>query len=827
MNKIVASGLILFCLSLSSGQPVGRSAGFPASGVITGQVWDAEAGVPIEYANVVLYRMRDSSRVQMRMRPDTSRVVNGTVTDARGRFVLRDLPPGRYYLEVSFIGYRTRRLENLRLAPDERRELGRIELQPAAIAVQGTEVVGEKPRLEYRIDKKVLNVAQNPALQTGTAVDALEKAPAVKVDIEGNVRLRGLESFTVLIDGRPAPVEGSEALQQIPASTIDRIEIITNPSAKYDPEGRAGIINVILRKQNRSGLSGTVNVNAGNNGQYGGNILLTLRSGKNSFYVAPNYNRFGFPGIRQDSGWVIGNSGDTVYHQAQSGFSFGRRFGGLRLGADLQLTGKDWLSLGGRFGLMGGDRQDTARYLEWGAASGAVDTFYNRSYSLDRGLNFSFNLEATHNFGRTGHEVTLKADYGANRRKGTDSTISARPDQSRLSGKRTDATHEGNPLSVRLEYTRPLREKDRLEAGYQARLRFGPRESTRISEFNPDRGGYYILPEYSHSSVQTDYVHALYCTYSGYFRQLGAMGGLRVEKGERRVRLDTVSSTPFAQVDLFPSVHLSYQFPGEKQLMASYTRRVDRPRGWDLAPGLTWMDAKNVRQGNPELKPEYIDSYEVGLLLPMAGQRISVDGYYRMTHNVIEHFQAPWRGDTMLHTAKNVGSDRALGGELTFDLNPLKWWNLNLTGDIYDYRLDGQVGEGSISKKSFNWDANFTSEFALPAGIRLQLNGRYESPSATLQGSEGGDFRTGVAVRSTLFNRQLTLFLSLRDLIRTTAREDKTEGANFYSRRLFVRKGPSVSFGFTWNFNNYRPERRRTGAGENGEEELIRPYDEY
>jgi len=205
--------------------------------LIKGQVLNQLDNQPIEYANVVIYRQRDSS------------IVNGTVTDAQGKFIFTELTPGRYYLEVSFIGFRTKRVHNIQIAPDARIDLEKILLEPAAISIPGVEATAEKPKVEFKIDRKVINVAQNPALQSGTAVDALENAPAVKVDIEGNVTLRGLSSFTVLIDGRPSPLEGSEALKQIPASAIERIEIVTSPSAKYDPEGKAGIINVIMKKQ--------------------------------------------------------------------------------------------------------------------------------------------------------------------------------------------------------------------------------------------------------------------------------------------------------------------------------------------------------------------------------------------------------------------------------------------------------------------------------------------------------------------------------------------------------------------------------------------------
>ncbi len=779
-------------------------------GAVTGYVWDSDLAAPIEYANVVIYRMRDTA--------GTRQPVNGTITDAQGKFLLRDVPPGLFSLEISFIGYRTRKIDNIRVTPGQTVDLGRLELRQAAIAVEGQEVVAEKPRLEFRIDKKIINVAQNPALQSGTAVDALEQAPGVKVDVEGNVSLRGLESFTVLIDGRPSPVEGSDALKQIPASTIERIEIVTNPSAKFDPEGKAGIINVILKKQRQQGISGIANLSAGNNGILGGNILLTIRQGISTFYLGPNFNQMNFPGTREV--WREVRRGDTSYFNSSTGTtSWGNRFYGLRAGADFQLTPQDWLSLSARFGGRGGTRTQSATYQKWQSFSTDTLTYAGRTYSLDDGTNIFASLNASHNFGKKEHELSLEANYGRNNSQDstetTDSTATGI-----INGKRTIETRQGQHLNLKLGFTLPLREKDKFEAGYQSRIRLGPKQTSQV--FNYDTAtGYQFQPEYSHQSEQKDIVHAFYSTYNGNYHGFGALLGLRTEFSERRVTTDTTSYSPIRGWDIFPSLHLSYSFPKEQQLMASYTRRIDRPRGWDLVPNLVWMDAENVRQGNPDLKPEFIDNYEAGFVLPLGKHRLTLDGYYRITHNVIERSQRVYQGNIMLHTVDNVGTDRALGAELNLDLAPFQWWNINLTGTTYNYRL--QLPD--TIRKSFNWDAGITTDFTLPTLTRLQLSFNYESPSVTAQGKEGARIRTNVALRQAFFRRQLLLSLAVRDLFGSSIHESTAEGENFSTRLSFRRKSPTISLSLTYNFNNYRQERRRpTGNGEEEEMPSIEYY---
>ncbi|MCX7732460.1 MAG: TonB-dependent receptor [candidate division WOR-3 bacterium] len=782
---------------------------------ITGQIWNPQDSAPVEYANVVLYRQRDSS------------LVNGTVTDAQGRFTLTQLPPGRYYLEVSFIGFRTNRVRNIQLAPDARLDLGRIPLEPAVISMPGVEATAEKPKMEFRIDRKVINVAQNPALQTGTAVDALENAPSVKVDLEGNVSLRGLSSFTVLIDGRPSPLEGSEALRQIPASTIDRIEIVTNPSAKYDPEGRAGIINVILKKQRPSGISGILNLNAGTSAQLGSSLLLSLRTGTSTFFINPNFNQGGFPGTREMSSWVRTPAGDTAWRSSDGTMLFQHRFYGLRAGADLQLTTADWLSLSGYFGGNGNRRGQQADYYEWKTPDTTAETLNYRGATSSTGTGniFSASLDAGHNFGKKGHDLQLHATLRG--RASTDSTLTEESLAGRIrSGRMTRETHQGIPLDLKLDYALPLREKDKFEAGYQLRLRLGPDQNTTTATFDTATARYQENTLYRQSSVQRDRVHALYSTYSASWQGFGAMLGIRAEYSGRTVKINDSTFTPLNRWDFFPSLHLSYSFPQEQQIMASYTRRIDRPGGWDLSPFLTWMDPRNVRQGNPALKPEYLDSYEAGFVLPFGASRLSVDGYYRVTHNVIERFQSIYQQDIILHTVKNIGTDQALGLEMNLDLSPFRFWNISLTGDLYDYRLKGMLDTTPITRTSFNWEAGLTTDLTLPTATRLQLQARYESPSTTLQGKEGGRIWTGVSARQMLFNRQLFINLSVRDLLASSWHENETKTDNFYTWSRFGRKGPQISLGLTWNFNNYKPERRRLTTGEE-EEDTTTPIFEY
>ncbi|MCX6842213.1 MAG: carboxypeptidase regulatory-like domain-containing protein, partial [candidate division WOR-3 bacterium] len=277
MKTHVVAGILVLCLV---GVVPAQPAAGPREGAIVGHVFDSDLTAPIEYANVVLYSLPESTQV------------NGTVTDKNGAFRLDGVKPGRYYVEVSFIGYRDRVMKEVEVAAGAAFDIGRINLEQKPVPVQGVEATAEKPTISYQVDKKVVDVSKLPNASSGTAVDALRDVPSVKVDIEDNVTLRGSANFKVLIDGKPSLLDPNEVLKQIPAQTIDKIEIITNPSAKYEPDGAAGIVNILLKKQKGRGTSALVNANADLKGRYGADALLSLRQGIANVYAGGNVRRY-------------------------------------------------------------------------------------------------------------------------------------------------------------------------------------------------------------------------------------------------------------------------------------------------------------------------------------------------------------------------------------------------------------------------------------------------------------------------------------------------------------------------------------------------------
>ena len=796
---------VIFILLTSLISTFAQSSPPKSKGVISGFVIETRHQKPVEYANVVLYNQKNKEQI------------TGTITDENGYFQLSGLRFGMYLLEIKFIGFDAFSLDSIFIRPSKSEiNLGRIEITPDVLALGSVEVLGEKPIIEFQIDKKVINVSKQFTTLSGNAIDVLENVPSVSVDIEGNVSLRGSGSFNLLIDGRPTILDANDALKTIPASTIGTIEIVTNPSAKYDPDGVAGIINIITKKSESQGTTGITNLNAGSFGNYGGDFLLSYHRDKVNYYIGADYNNRNMPGNMVSNSRTT-QSDTTSYLNSVGESERGGIHGGIRGGIDLNVTPSDLFRLGFRLGSRSHDSERETDYEHW---TEPEDTLLNYTSlgSFGRSGNFaSVNFDYTHNFQKEGH--VLSSQLNLRHRGGDEESLTELYDENHVitSGRKSIETGPGTRLEFKLDYVLPINEDDRIEAGYQTRFSLSGDEN-EMSELDPNSGEYFSLDEFSHSTEYRRRIQSTYFIYAGQIGNFGIQGGLRGEYTYRNIEMSG-QADPFSidRWDIYPTLHSSYQFGGGQQLMASYSRRIDRIRGWHLEPFLTWMDAYNVRRGNPDLKPEYIDSYETGYQKSIGKSLLSLETYYRVTHNKVERVRSVYDKDVFLHTFANVGKDYALGTELMLSISPFKWWNLNIMGNIYDYRVTGELYGESFSEGSFNWSSRLNNTFRIGQSTRFQMNAMYRSRSVNAQGSNGAMFFTNIAIRQDFMNRKLSATLQVRDLFGTASHYHKTTGPNFYSYMSFERQPRMLSFTLTYNINNYKMERDRNGQNdENG-----------
>ena len=798
--------LLLFLIySTSYFQSSAEDVAIEVAGTIVGIIKDKTSGQGIEYATIALYKQDDQS------------VVTGAVTNIDGEFRIGRVGTGIYYAEISFLGYDNKVIKNIEIGTGKHHvDLGIIILDPSAKALNEIEVVGEKKSFDYQIDKKVINVGKQYSSASMTAVEVLENVPSVKVDIEGNVSLRGSTGFTVLIDGKPSILDPSDALQQIPANTIESIEIITNPSAKYRPDGTAGIINVITKDNKMLGWNGQATLHAGMFERKGSELIMNYRTPKVNFLLGADYNTNKHPGKSSTESITRTDSIDNyLISDGQSDRQ--RERWSINGGIEVDLTPKDIFSIGGRYGYRKGSNSGEVNYRSFTSDFDEEnDSSYTSFEDRFRGGNF-YSITGTyqHKFNKEGHNLDFQFDYGE--RSGDEETknelINENGDASE--GRINYESGPGHRTQIRLDYTLPFSETNKLEAGYQGRYSYGE-DNTALDTLDITIGEYVRLPIYNNSTIYEDDITGLYGIYSGTINSFGYQLGIRSEYTGRVI---TSSSSNHNFIiddwDFFPTVHLSYQFPNNHQMMASYSRRIERPRGWQLEPFLTWQDAYNVRQGNPELQSEYIDSYEFGFLKEMESSFISVEAYYRKTHNKIEFIRSVYDYDKniILRQPFNVGDDYAFGLEGSFNFTKLSWWELNLMGDLYNYKMEGSYDNKTFSNESFNWGARWNNIFKLPLKSQLQFNMNYNSPSVTAQGKEEGEIEFNSAYRIDLFKRKVSAIIQVRDLFATAKHESTTKDNDFYYHSKYTRKSPFVTFSISYRLNNFKPKREERQNG--------------
>lgn len=805
--------LITFFLVISFNQIFANDPLKP--GVISGKVTEGETDMAVEYATVSIFDQKSHA------------LVGGTVTSADGIFMIKNIEEGTYTIEVTFIGFQKTIIDNVTLAkPNLKKNLGVITLSTDAEVLDAVEVVGTQNSVTYDIDKKVVNVGTQFAALSGTAVDILENIPSVTVDGDGNVSLRGSSGFTVLIDGRPSVLDASEALQQIPASTIENIELITNPSAKYDPDGTAGIINIITKKNKLEGVSGVFNTSAGMYGRLGGDFLLNFKRKKWSYYIGANYNKRPGPGTYNSE--RITQRGDTTSYIISEG-DRERTFevAGVQGGMEFYLSDNDYLKVSGKVGdfkMYGGMDADFYEYQRIGDSDAPInETRYISSEYWERGgLYYSANVAYQHKFAKKGHTLDAQVDYGGRNMtessknemypKDQNGSILEKPS----SGQRSSEEGPGGRLRAKLDYVLPVGEKDRIEAGWQTRWNKS-QDINEVYSYNVITDEYEFQPDYSYTTNYTQNIHSLYGIYSGKVGNFGYQGGLRAEYTGRNITVEgSDEEFPVDQWNLFPTLHFSYNLPDDDQLMLSYSRRIERPRGWYLEPFVTWQDAFNVRRGNPGLLPENIDSFDFGYLNNIGDKiTLSIDAYYRMTQNKIERVQSVWPDDpnVILHTYANVGNDYALGTEISLNYQPFKWWTMDLMGNLYDYRVEGELEGQSFDRQNITWSSRFNNTFKIVKGTQLQINNRYTGETVTAQGRNEGYFMMTAAVKQSLLKKKLTLTASMNDVLGTARRKSHSSGPGFNNFTEDFRYPHVFTATLTYRLNNFKPSRRGDGGG--------------
>lgn len=810
MKKIVFILFIVITAESLFAQGGGRQGGDrPSNGVVSGNIVD-DSGKPIEYASVALFSKRDSS------------VVAGSMSNSKGEFKLSGLKLGVYSLRIKFLGFKAKVISPIYLMPKGRGRAGKgqgiiqtfkdIKLVNSDVSIDDVNIVADKSHVQYKLDKKVVNVSQDVNAEGGSAVDVLENTPSITVDIDGNVQLRGSSSFTVLIDGKPTVLDAAEALEQIPAGLIENIEIITNPSAKFDPDGAAGIINIVMKKKTKLGLNGLIQASAGTGEKYSANAAFSYMIGKFNVFAGFDYQndkRFG----SAKSDLTTTNNGNQ-YHSDFFGDRNRTRKGlGVKAGVDYFINEKNTLSISARYKNRESIRHNNSFYHDYMINN--YDTYYNLQTNSGNdggsyGINADYSLKLKPN-----QSLQSSFHYSNREGSGVDNYFKYNTDANWNIADNTpilNKNDEDGPrqkIRYKLDFESPIGEKGFLEAGYQFRYDID-NEQFKYKSYDNTSSQWIVDKSRENETDYTKHIQALYLTYASNIVGFDYKLGLRTEYMDRTLnQLINKETYNINRFDFFPSVYVSRAIGKTMQLQINYSRRINRPGGRQLDPHPDYSNPKSIRKGNPYLNPEYVDSYEFNFQKQFNKSFIFLETYYRRTNDLITRVNLSLSGDTIIRTYGNLNYNNTYGVELGANINMYKWWRFDASVNAYYFNIVGNVNDESVDKEAFSWRLRFNNTFSIKKKTKIQLTAYYSAPSTTAQGHREGFLYSNLAIRHSFFDNKLSLTAKIRDVLCAQKYQFTTDTEAIYSISEFKREGPVYMLTLSYRINNYKQKRER------------------
>ena len=802
-----------------------------AQGTVKGKILDRQKSEPLGFVNIKVTEQ------------GSDKFAGGGITDAGGNFNVSGLKDGKYTLSLTFMGYKdvTRQFE---ITPAKREVQFKL-LYMAEDAKQLNEVTvtGQRATMKLEVDRKSFDVGQLISNAGQSASDVLDNVPSIEVDNDGNVSLRGNSSVEVWINGKASGLTSdnrAQILQQLPAESIERIEVIDNPSAKFSAEGSAGIINIVLKKDRKAGYYGSVQAGGDTRGGANTSFNVNYNSRLIDSYLNIGYRH------RANTGHMESQQTSDTYNQTYDSDSKqrGNNFF-TRAGVTLHATTKDDFSLSGMLMHGGGNSHSYTPYIYTAVANGL------NNYQLDRinrsrtGMDMRYGeFNYRHSFNDK-HFIDFTADLSSWKMNGDnwyqDSTVVVGIDDVTYSYQYRPQYINNHRKELKLEYENQVTKNFKIEAGYNGNF---SRENTPQESYmdNTSFDGTNASEDklFFNRFIYKQDLHAFYTTLSYKFGALSLMGGLRGEYW----RVNTESYTweqehdaslreqPFKKdyFQLFPSVFMSWQMTETQQLQLNYTRRLRRPWGGQLNSFRDTRDATTVSFGNPYLTPEFSNSFSLNYLKQWNDHSLLVSAYYRPTTDVIQRISYKNQEDGLFYqTSMNVAKSVSTGLEMTVKNKLWRILDLTTSANAYYYRLngfsydiDGQTVTGN-SDHNFTWNARMTASLMLPYDISIQTTGRYTARQVITQGYRKANYSIDFGARKNFFNKLFTLSVNCRDLLDSRRFETFTSGPNFTRHQINRRGGRRVSMTLTWNFGNMK-QKKRPNKNQGSENDMPMDY---
>ena len=802
-----------------------------AQGIVKGKILDRQKSEPLGFVNIKVTEQ------------GSDKFVGGGITDAGGNFNVSGLKDGKYTLTLTFMGYKdvTRQFE---ITPAKREvQFKLLYMAEDAKQLKEVTVTGQRATMKLEVDRKSFDVGQLISNAGQSASDVLDNVPSIEVDNDGNVSLRGNSSVEVWINGKASGLTSdnrAQILQQLPAESIDRIEVIDNPSAKFSAEGSAGIINIVLKKDRKAGYYGSVQAGGDTRGGANTSFNVNYNSRLIDSYLNIGYRH------RANTGHMESQQTSDTYNQTYDSDSKqrGNNFF-TRAGVTLHATTKDDFSLSGMLMHGGGNSHSYTPYIYTAVANDL------NNYQLDRlnrsrtGMDMRYGeFNYRHSFNDK-HFIDFTADLSSWKMNGDnwyqDSTVVVGIDDVTYSYQYRPQYINNHRKELKLEYENQVTKNFKIEAGYNGNF---SRENTPQESYmdNTSFDGTNASEDklFFNRFIYKQDLHAFYTTLSYKFGALSLMGGLRGEYW----RVNTESYTweqehdaslreqPFKKdyFQLFPSVFMSWQMTETQQLQLNYTRRLRRPWGGQLNSFRDTRDATTVSFGNPYLTPEFSNSFSLNYLKQWNDHSLLVSAYYRPTTDVIQRISYKNKEDGLFYqTSMNVAKSVSTGLEMTVKNKLWRILDLTTSANAYYYRLngfsydiDGQTVTGN-SDHNFTWNARMTASLMLPYDISIQSTGRYTARQVITQGYRKANYSIDFGARKNFFNKLFTLSVNCRDLLDSRRFETFTSGPNFTRHQINRRGGRRMSMTLTWNFGNMK-QKKRPNKSHNSENDMPMDY---
>lgn len=783
---------------------------------VTGTVVAQTTKQPLEYTEVRFINTQ------------TNKVVTGGLTDVKGAFAI-EVPQGTYTVNIEFLSFKPKVLPNKTLQADT--DLGTIALEDAATQLDEVVVRKEKTTVEIKLDKKVYNVGQDLMVKGGTVSDVLDNIPSVAVDAEGNVSLRGNENVRILIDGRPSnAISMTDALRMIPADAIDKVEVITNPSARYDAEGGGGILNIILKKGKTNGINGNIMATTGVPDNHGLTAAINFKSKEFNFFTNQGYNYRNNPGkFRMDSRYLTPtNETRDFIDETRDTDRFSKGYNG-NFGFDWFLDKQTTWTNSVNYRRNTGTTEDNVDQVTYDANRVFTGTLFRDNFEDTRSENIEFASNLIRNFKGDGHKLTV------------DFSISKNKDDNTADIKNFSTI---NP-AVFLDQSINIQRQDRLLLQADYVLPFGKNKESQFEagyrgNFLDLATDYTVLNDGVLNTFFTNFlnyienVNAVYTQFGTKWKKFSFLAGLRYEHSD--IVVDQVTSNIYANKvygNFFPSGTIAYEFNATSNISVNYSKRINRPRGREINPFSSYSSNINLFQGNPDLDPSRTDAYDLGFLKRWNKLTFNTSVYFNRTVDNVQYVRresGEFVGSTpvIVTTPVNLSTEYRTGFEFNFNYTPYKWWRVNTnfnffrleTVGVYRYLTSTNIERViDFANVANTWSARVNSKLTLPGKVDWQTNINYNGPQTTAQGLNKGIFAMNLGFSKDVLKDKATVALNINDVFNSRVRryenfidgQVETDGAMQWRVR-------QITLSFTYRFNKTKNERENNRPRRGGED---------